>query len=141
MNKKEIIEELHENRMSFGDTKNKAKAAAIKLIHELSAKVEELENSLNAQYAAKANEKFRADQMSQQHSMQAALNKEAREKLADLELVGYIHPQTFSTKQQHQRWKSSESGLVKLNGWSNEPKQVPVYVSSKAVRELKKEQV
>lgn len=49
-------------------------------------RVQELEAELVKEAARTAEEKLRADQMSQQHSTQAALNSEARKELAEIKL-------------------------------------------------------
>lgn len=56
--------------------------AAASTIRRLHAENEALRRELIKEAARTASEKRRADQMSLQHSMQAALNREAREKLA-----------------------------------------------------------
>lgn len=55
------------------------------------AKVEELEAKLVAEASRTAEAKLRADQMSQQHSTQAALNSEARKELAEMKAPQCLH--------------------------------------------------
>lgn len=51
-------------------------------LRKLHARVQELEAQLVAEAARTANEKLRADQMTRQHRMQAAMASESRENLA-----------------------------------------------------------
>lgn len=60
------------------------RAKAAKLLRAQHARIAELEAALVKEAARTASEKRRADQMSQQHDMQAALNRDAREQLAAL---------------------------------------------------------
>lgn len=56
-------------------------------LRHLYCRVQELESELVKEAARTAEEKLRADQMSQQHSAQAALNSEARKELAEIKLA------------------------------------------------------
>lgn len=67
------------HRMTLGDA-----ILAGRELRAQHARIAELEAQLVTEAARTAAEKLRADQMSQQHDMQAALNREAREQLAAL---------------------------------------------------------
>jgi arginine deiminase len=54
------------------------------VIRAKQARIAELEAALVKEAERTASEKRRADQMSQQHDMQAALNRDAREQLAEM---------------------------------------------------------
>lgn len=67
------------------DDENKAVREAAKAAWNVqSARVTELEEMLLREVRHSAEQKLRADQMSQQHSTQAALNSEARSELAEV---------------------------------------------------------
>ena len=61
-------------------------AAELRRLH---ARVQKQDAELIALDASRADEKLRADQMSQQHDHQAAMNREAREQLAQLEEINW----------------------------------------------------
>ena len=68
--------------VAYGWQRNDPTSDAADELRHLHAENEALKRELIKEAARTAAEKRRADQMSLQHSMQAALNREAREKLA-----------------------------------------------------------
>lgn len=78
------IEAYHE-RIANLETKHREELRAYEItVANREARIADLETALVKEAARTASEKRRADQMSQQHDMQAALNRYAREKLAAL---------------------------------------------------------
>lgn len=69
-----------DTKMNWPDYDNQVDAA--KELRRLHARVVELEAMLVKESGRTADQKLRADQMSQQHDTQAALNREARAQLA-----------------------------------------------------------
>lgn len=68
--------------VAYGWKNNDPTSEAAEELRRLHAENEALKRELIKESARTAAEKRRADQMSLQHSMQAALNKDARDKLA-----------------------------------------------------------
>lgn len=87
-----ILEIQHAKILEIEDLRTQELRAYELTVSNLRAKTEDLEAKLAEEAACTAEEKLRADQMSQQHSTQAALNSEARKELAEMKAPQAVQP-------------------------------------------------